>query len=114
MTDAKRRGLRTAMQLVVTLGGNGALFGLLAVLGADVTLEQYGAVTAVLLPVVTAALNGMEDSGTIPALLKAPASPGVNPVPDGDAATAEVGTENTGRAAGGLDEGPEPPGSRRL
>lgn len=115
MSDALRRGLRTALQLVVTLLGNGALFGLLVVLEVPVTLEQFGAVSAVLLPIVTAGLNALEDRGTIPAVLKAPASPGAHPVPevtlqDEGAATAEVGTEDTGRAEPGEDY----PGSARM
>lgn len=82
MSDAKRRGLRTGLQLLATLLGNGALFGLLVLLGVPVTTEQFAAVTAVLLPVVTALLNALEDQGTIPAVWKAPASDGENPVPD--------------------------------
>lgn len=82
MSDAWRRGLRTALQLVVTLLTNGAAFGLLAALDVPVTLEQFGAVSAVLLPLVTAGLNALEDAGTIPAVLKAPASAGEHPVPN--------------------------------
>jgi hypothetical protein len=81
MSDAKRRGLRTALQTLVTLVGNGALFGLLHVLGVPVTAEQYAAASAVLLPFVTAGLNALEDRGTIRAVLKAPASDGAEPVP---------------------------------
>lgn len=111
MSDATRRGLRTALQLIVTLLTNGAAFGLLAALDVSVTLEQYGAATAVLLPVVTAGLNALEDAGTIPALLKAPASPGATPVPEPDPdelATAQV--RPTSSLSGGPSADTEGPG----
>lgn len=84
MKDSTRRGIRTALQLLVTLVTNGALFGLLVLFGVDVTVEAFGIVAAVLLPIVTTIQNGLEDRNTIPALLKAPASSGANPVPDAD------------------------------
>jgi hypothetical protein len=93
MRDATRRGLRTAGQLAVTLLANGAAFGLLQAFGVPVTLEQYGAATAVLLPFITVGLNALEDAGAIPALGKAPASDGADPVPA--AATAEPDYEAT-------------------
>lgn len=79
MSDATRRGLRTALQLVVTLAGSGAFVGLLNAWGVGVTTEQWAAASGVALPFVTAAVNALEDRGSIPALFKAPASPGDTP-----------------------------------
>ena len=81
MTDALRRSLRTLAQALIALAAGvptiAAAFDLDAVLVAKV-----GAVLAVATAVITAAVNGLEDRGTIPALLKAPASDGADPVPD--------------------------------
>lgn len=85
MNDSTRRGIRTALQLVVTLLTNGAVFGLLVLFGVEVTVEGFTVVAAVLLPIVTTLLNGLEDKGSIPALLKAPASSGADPMPDATA-----------------------------
>lgn len=93
LSDSTRRGLRTALQLLVTLLTTGAGTALLALLGVDVSPEQYATVTALLLPVITTLLNGLEDRGTIPAVLKAPPSPGADPVPD---PAAEEGAEAYG------------------
>lgn len=81
MSDALRRGIRSA------------LWGVLAMAGAVPTLaaafnlpaSQVAKVTAVftaMAAVLTAVMNAAEDHGTIPAVLKAPASSGENPVPD--------------------------------
>lgn len=82
MKDSTRRGLRTALQLLVTLLTTGGIQGLLVLLGVGLTAEQYAALSAVLLPVVSAVLNELEDNGTIPAPLKAP-SFGADPEPGG-------------------------------
>lgn len=81
MKDSKRRGLRTALQMLVTILTTGAGTGLLKLIGFDVSPEIWAAVTAVLLPLVTTVLNELEDNGTIPAVLKAPASDGEDPLP---------------------------------
>jgi hypothetical protein len=88
MKDSTRRGIRTALQLVVTLLTTGGIQGLLALFGLTMSPEQYAVVTGALLPVVTAVLNGLEDSGKIPAVLKAPANDGASPLPDAGYVTA--------------------------
>ena len=79
MNDSTRRGLRTAYQLLISLI---AVLPTLAVLdwGDDTgkalaTLIAWGAVA-------TKLINALEDSGSLPAILKAPASDGANPIPD--------------------------------
>jgi hypothetical protein len=90
MKDSTRRGLRTALQLVLSLATTGGLQGILALLGHALTAEQYAALTGALLPFVTVAVNSLEDAGTIPAVLKAPASDGQDPVPN-DAGYVDLG-----------------------
>lgn len=85
MKDSTRRAIRTALQLVVTLLTTGGLQAGLAAFDMALTVEQYAALNGVLLPLMTALLNGLEDAGTIPAVLKAPASDGADPVPPADA-----------------------------
>lgn len=80
MSDSTRRGLRTALQLLVSLLTSGGIVGVLALAGVEVTTEAFAAISGVLLPFVTTLLNALEDNNTIPALLKAPASNGANPV----------------------------------
>lgn len=81
MSDATRRGLRTALQLLASLLTSGGVLGVLALFGVDVSAEQWAAISAVLLPFVTVVQNALEDADKIPALLKAPASNGADPVP---------------------------------
>lgn len=80
MSDAIRRALRTFLWGLVALAGGvpaiAAAFDLEAATVAKVT-----AVFTVAVAVVTAIVNAAEDKGYLPALLKAPPSPGVNPVP---------------------------------
>lgn len=81
MTDAVRRSLRTLIWLcaaaVPAVPGLAAAFSLDAVLvGKIVAAFTFAGVIA------TGIVNGLEDRGTIPALLKAPPSAGANPVPD--------------------------------
>jgi hypothetical protein len=45
-------------------------------------VAQVTAVFSTLAAVLTAAINAAEDKGLIPALLKAPASSGTNPMPN--------------------------------
>lgn len=81
MTDAIRRGLRTFLWGLVAM--TGAIPTLAAAF--DVPAGRVAQITAVFTAataVITAAINSAEDGGLIPALLKAPASSGENPVPD--------------------------------
>jgi len=58
VSDLLRRGLRTAVQLTITLLSTGAL---VTVLNAScIPREEYSAVSAVLLPFVTTALNSLD------------------------------------------------------
>ena len=81
MSDAIRRGLRTALWGIIAMAGViptlAGSFGLDGGQVAKIT-AIFTAVTAVL----TAIINSLEDSGAIPAFLKAPASSGENPMPD--------------------------------
>lgn len=81
MNDPIRRALRTLLWL--TLAAAGAVPALAAAF--DVPAQLVGKIVAVFTfagVLITAAINGLEDRGTIPALLKAPPSAGANPVPD--------------------------------
>lgn len=89
-TDSTRRSLRTGIDAILTV-----LTALLAVVAypglpdlLDSALGRPGATVAIgvvlgaLLLFFTKVRNALEDRGKIPALLKAPASPGADPVPD--------------------------------
>jgi hypothetical protein len=86
MPDALRRALRTFVQ---------AFLGSIITSGILSTTETVGvvdwsalkkvavsAVAAAVIALITWAQNYLEDTTTVPALLKAPPSGGVNPVPD--------------------------------
>jgi len=61
VSDPLRRGLRTALQLTITLLSTGAL---VTVLNAScIPREEYSAVSAVLLPFVPTALNSLDALG---------------------------------------------------
>jgi hypothetical protein len=81
MTDAIRRGLRTALWGLVAM--TGAIPGLAAAfdLPAGIVAKVTTVFTAIA-ALVTVAINAAEDKGLVPALLKAPASSGENPLPD--------------------------------
>lgn len=80
MTDAVRRGVRTALWCVITMAG--AIPTLAAIFDLDAgTVAKVTAVFTLFTSVLTSIINGLEDKGTIPAVLKAPASPGENPIP---------------------------------
>lgn len=92
MSDSTRRTIRTVIDGV--LGVLGALAVVLVVPGFQDWLEDLGYgkffVSVSMLVVVCTAFftklkNSLEDSNKIPALFKAPASDGANPVPpDGE------------------------------
>lgn len=86
MPDALRRAVRTFVQtLVGTLITSGVLSAAQETGVVDWSaLKKVGvsALAAAIVAVLTWAQNALEDTTTVPALLKAPPSPGVNPVPD--------------------------------
>jgi hypothetical protein len=61
VSDPLRRGLRTALQLTITLLSTGALVTVLN--GLLHAREEYSAFSAVLLPFVTTALNSLDARG---------------------------------------------------
>jgi hypothetical protein len=61
VSDPLRRGLRTALQLTITLLSTGALVTVLN--GLLHAREEYSAFSAVLLPFVTTALNSVDARG---------------------------------------------------
>lgn len=61
VSDPLPRGLRTALQLTITLLSTGALVTVLN--GLLHAREEYSAVSAVLLPFVTTALNSLDARG---------------------------------------------------
>ena len=78
MNDAVRRGIRTFMDVAFVE----AMLQLVEAFGASLSESQHVAILVIAPFFVSAAKNAMEDAGTIPAVLKAPPSPGANPVPD--------------------------------
>ena len=83
MNDATRRALCTLVQTIVVFVLAGGLAEVVnayadewAIHGANRML-----LTAALTVVVSWAQNAAEDSGALPALLKAPVSPGATPAP---------------------------------
>lgn len=81
MSDAIRRAIRTLLWVIAAavpvIPSVAEVFDIPAGQVAQVVTVLGGAVT-----VLTALINALEDAGKIPALLKAPASSGENPVPD--------------------------------
>lgn len=81
MTDAVRRAIRTLLWM--TLAAAGAIPALAAAFDMDAALVGKIVASFTFAGVIlTAMINGLEDRGTIPALLKAPPSGGANPVPE--------------------------------
>lgn len=78
MNDATRRGLRTLLQISTVE----AVLQLLKAFGVDLTDDQHAAILVVATPLLTAAVNWLEDNTPLPAVLKAPASSGQNPAPN--------------------------------
>lgn len=77
MSDAKRRTIRTLLQLIAS----GGLTALVAAVADGLTATQAASVLAAWNIVVTFSQNWAEDNTTFPAVFKAPASSGVNPEP---------------------------------
>lgn len=86
MSDALRRGIRTALLAFIGTILSSGVFSAIATAGVVdwSALKKVGisAVAASIIGLLTWAVNALEDKGTIPALLKAPPSAGVNPIPD--------------------------------
>ncbi len=83
MNDSTRRALRTILDLVP--GVLAALLVLVPVLGLDPEAVAKVGVTVGAITVALAKIrNACEDAGLIPALLKAPASDGADPIPPDD------------------------------
>lgn len=87
MKDSTRRALRTL--------AHGVIAGLIAVPVMAAALPtpdgRIGAIVATVVAIcaaVTKVVNALEDAGAIPALFKAPASDGADPVPAGGGQTA--------------------------
>lgn len=90
MTDSTRRAIRGAFDFVPGLVA--ALLVLVPVIGLEA--KEVASVTVFLGAVVAACAklrNALEDAGVIPAILKAPPSPGENPLPDPGPARDERG-----------------------
>lgn len=77
-SDALRRAIRTLLQFIVA----GGLTTIVNELSNGLSPNNKVLVQGASMLVVTFAQNALEDSGKIPAVLKAQASSGENPVPD--------------------------------
>lgn len=77
MSDSLRRGLRTLLDALLAVLAAGVIDAYLV--GLDPT--QRTALAVALTGVISVVKNALEDRGTIPAVLKAPASDGADPVP---------------------------------
>ena len=78
MSDALRRGIRSLSQLSVGEIIVQVVEAFLVPLNEAQHVAALGAITVIW----TFIQNALEDKGVIPALLKAPASEGANPIPD--------------------------------
>lgn len=89
MNDSTRRAVRTTLDLIP--GVLAALLVLVPVLDLPAeTVAKVGAVVGAVTLACAKLRNAAEDAGLIPALLKAPASDGADPVPDRGATVLEV------------------------
>lgn len=79
MSDAARRGIRTLLDALLAVLAAGVVDAYL--LNLDAT--QRATLVVALTGVISAVKNALEDRGAIPALLKAPASSGAHPLPEG-------------------------------
>lgn len=81
LSDSTRRSIRSLFDLIPAVLG--AMLILVPVLDLSAaTTAKIGATVAAISLALTKIRNGLEDAGLIPALLKAPASNGADPVPD--------------------------------
>lgn len=82
MNDATRRSIRGLLQIAVVE----AFLRVLEAFGVPINEDQHAAILVLASPLVAFAQNMLEDRAGLPALLKAPASEGQNPIPE-DAGT---------------------------
>lgn len=89
MNDSTRRAIRTGFDVVLAvLAGLGAVFLLPGMeeafkdMGLGGKLGTFSLIVLALTTIVNKVKNALEDSGTIPAVLKAQASDGANPTPN--------------------------------
>jgi len=78
VNDAGRRATRTFVQVGLVLGVM-QLYNAFA--ATDLSADQVAGIIAVATPLVGFIQNLLEDNTPFPALLKGPASSGVNPIP---------------------------------
>ena len=86
-SDSTRRALRTGIDAILAVLASFAAVLVFPGLGDAIgvgseDLLRGGVVVGALVLFFTKVRNALEDRGTIPAILKAPASDGANPVPD--------------------------------
>lgn len=86
-TDSTRRALRTGIDAILAVLASFAAVLVFPGLGDAIGVSspdmvRAGVVVGALVLFFTKVRNALEDKGTIPAVLKAPPSPGANPVPD--------------------------------
>lgn len=86
MSDAVRRAIRTfAQSFLGAFAASGVLSAFAEAGVVDWTVLKKAGISALIAGIIALMSfiqNALEDSGAIPAPLKAPASEGVNPVPD--------------------------------
>lgn len=86
LTDSTRRSIRGLFDLIPAILA--AIAIMVPVLGLPATqVAKIGAFVGALTLALTKLRNALEDAGYIPAVLKAPASDGVDPLPDPPAQT---------------------------
>lgn len=78
MNDATRRAIRSFIQIGIVEG----TLRLLEAFDVPLTGNQHQAIILFCTPFLALLQNLLEDKTSFPALLKAPPSGGVNPVPD--------------------------------
>lgn len=96
MTDPIRRALRTALVLIVTASGGVPALAAVFDISAG-TVAKVLAVFAFAGTLLTALLNHVEDTTAFPAILKAPASEGENPLPAAPVKQARKSTKKAGK-----------------
>lgn len=78
MTDSVRRGIRTLLDAILAV----LAAGVIEEFFVNMTDTQRAVLALALVGAITTIKNALEDAGKIPALLKAPASDGADPVPE--------------------------------
>jgi hypothetical protein len=81
MNDSTRRAIRTVLDVVPAVLAVALVAIPLAGLDPE-TVAKVGALVGAVTVALAKVRNALEDSGAIPALLKAPPSAGADPLPD--------------------------------